>query len=64
MDIINALALARRLMEAVAEGRLEASKVKDMTDDELAAYDTLAYQALLGAQAENERLVGEDPAAD
>lgn len=59
MDITQSLALARRLVEAVAEGRLEAAKVKDMTDDELAAYDTLAYQALVDAQTANDRLAGE-----
>jgi hypothetical protein len=58
MDITQALSLARRIAEAIAEGRVEAAKVATMTDEELATYDTAAYQALLDAQAANEKLVG------
>lgn len=62
MDILKALALVRRMAEAIAEGRLEAAAVKDMTDDQLATFDTEAYQALMDAQAENERRANETPA--
>lgn len=55
-DLIKIFNLARRVAEAIADGRLEASAVKDMSDEQLAEYDTEAYQALKDAQAENERL--------
>jgi hypothetical protein len=61
MDWLKALAFARRIAAEIAEGRLEASAVKDMTDEQLAEFDTAAYQALVDAQAENERLAGEAP---
>lgn len=56
MDWLKAFEFARRIAEAIADGRLEAKAVKTMTDDELAEFDTEAYQALKDAQAENERL--------
>lgn len=59
MDILQALALVRRLAEAIADGRIEAGAVKDMTDEDLATFDTEAYQALVDAQAENESLAGD-----
>ena len=55
-DINKIFAFARRIAEAIAEGRVEAAAVKDMTDEELAEFDTEAYQALRDAQAENEEL--------
>lgn len=61
MDILKALALVRRIAEAIAEGRIEASAVKTMTDEQLAEFDKEAYQALTEAQAENERLANETP---
>lgn len=61
MDWLKALAFARRIAAEIAEGRLEASAVKTMTDEELATFDTEAYQALVEAQAENERLANETP---
>lgn len=62
MDILKTLAFARRIAEAIAEGRIEASTVKNMTDEQLVEFDTEAYQALKDAQAENERLAGSPPA--
>lgn len=56
-DIIKSLALARRLLEAAAEGRLDLNGVKDMSDEELATYDTEAYKELTDAIAENDRLI-------
>lgn len=61
MDWLKAFAFARRIAEAIAEGRVEAAAVKNMTDDELAEFDTEAYQALVDVQAENERLAAETP---
>ena len=54
--VVNIFSLARRIAEAIAEGRLEAAAVKDLTDEQLAEFDTAAYQALKDAQAANERL--------
>ena len=56
-DINKIFSLARRIAEAIAEGRIEASAIKDMTDDQLAEFDTEAYQTLLDAQKHNEELV-------
>ena len=55
-ELLNIFSLARRIAEAIAEGRLEAAAVKDMTDEQLAEFDTEAYQALVDAQNENERM--------
>ena len=52
-------AFGRRIAEAIADGRLEASRVEDMTDEQLAEFDSEVYQALLDAQAENEALANE-----
>ena len=54
--VVNIFSLARRIAEAIAEGRLEAAAVKGLTDEQLAEFDTAAYQALKDAQAANERL--------
>lgn len=54
------LAFGRRIAEAIAEGRVEAKAVKDMTDEQLAEFDTSAYQALVNAQADNEQLAKGD----
>ena len=54
--VVNIFSLARRIAEAIAEGRLEAAAVKDLTDEQLAEFDTAAYQALKDAQEANERL--------
>lgn len=54
--VVNIFSLARRIAEAIAEGRLEAEAVKDLTDEQLAEYDTAAYQALKDAQKANEDL--------
>lgn len=58
-DLDKVFSFARRIAEAIAEGRAEASAVATMTDDELAEFDTEAYQALLDAQARNEDLAGD-----
>lgn len=64
MEIVKVLAFARRLLEAVADGRLELSKIKGITDEELVTYDAAAYQALVDAQAENERLAAGEVVID
>lgn len=58
-DITKIFALARRVAEAIAEGRVEASAIKDMTDEQLAEYDTEVYAALLEAQQRNEALIAD-----
>lgn len=58
MDWIKAIAFARRVAEAIADGRIQAAAVKDMTDEQLAEFDAEAFQALNDAQARNERLAG------
>lgn len=64
MPQLNPFGLARKIAEAIAEGRLEAKNVPDMTDEKLAEFDKEAYQDLLDAQAENERLVADDGPTD
>lgn len=61
MDWLKTFAFARRIAEAIAEGRLEAPAVKNMTDEQLAEFDSEAFTALQEAQAENERLASETP---
>jgi hypothetical protein len=56
MDWLKAFEFARRIAEAIADGRVEASAIKDMTDEQLAEFDTEAYQALVDAQQRNEDL--------
>lgn len=55
-DLIQVFAFARRIAEAIAEGRLEASAVPQMTDEQLAEYDAEVYQGLVAAQERNEDL--------
>lgn len=64
LDLLKIFSLARRVAEAISDGRLEAAAVKDMTDEQLAEFDTEAYQALKDAQAENERLASEVPVVE
>lgn len=60
MDWLRAIAFARRLIEEVAEGRLELVDIKNMTDEELAAFDGEAFQGLQDAQNRNEQLAADD----
>jgi len=57
MDLLKVFAFARRIAEAIADGRVDASAIKDMSDEQLAEFDTEAYQALTEAQAKNEQIV-------
>ena len=56
MDVNNILAIVRRIAEAIAEGRIEASAIKTMSDDELAAYDDELNGILKKKQQEAEAL--------
>lgn len=53
-DWLNAFKLARIIAVEIAEGRQEASAVKDMTDEELANFIPEAYEAMKSAQQANE----------
>lgn len=56
MGIEEVFAIVRRLADAVVEGRLEARQIKNMSDEELAAFDDDLFAALQTKQAESERL--------
>lgn len=64
MDWLKAIAFARAIAEAIADGRIEAAEVKNMTDEQLATFDTEAYQGLVAAQAENEELAETVPSEE
>jgi hypothetical protein len=56
MDVVKVLALIRRYAVAIAEGRIEARKIKSMTDAELASYDDDLFAELDAKQKEAEQL--------
>ena len=56
MDLEKVFALVRRLGEAVVDGRLEAKKIKTMSDADLAAFDADLFTALQAKQRESEML--------
>lgn len=60
-DLSKMFAFARRIASEIAEGRVEASAIKDMTDEQLAEFDTEMFQALKDAQDRNEALANEEP---
>lgn len=58
---LKMLAFGRRIAEEIAEGRVEASAIKDMTDEQLSEFDAEVFQGLQDALAENKRLASEPP---
>lgn len=60
MSVENYLSIARRYLQAVADGKIEARKLVAMSDEELKAYDQEAFDALEAKQEEAEALVNQD----
>lgn len=56
MDINEVIAIVRRYATAIAEGRIEAKKIKNMPDEELALFDNQLWNALKDAQEKAEKL--------
>jgi hypothetical protein len=57
-DLLNALAMVRRYITAIAEGRIEGKAVAAMTDDQLIEFDAVMRGELEAAQAEAEGAAG------
>lgn len=55
---IEIMAIIRRYAEAIADGRIIAKDVPNMTDDQLAEFDTEMYGRLTAKQEEAEQLAG------
>lgn len=52
----NIFAIIRRYATAIAAGRIEAAQVKDMTDEQLEAFDEKLNAEMKDKQSEAERL--------
>lgn len=57
LTLSEALALSRRYMQAVADGRISESEINSMSDDDLIAFDDELAELLDEAQEEAETAI-------
>lgn len=58
-DIFRGFEIARRVAEAIAAGRLEASQVELLTDEQLAEFDKDVYAEYMESQKERDALLAD-----